>query len=124
MPDLEMLNIRNLPVLDGNCAIPMDYFVKGLATMFLDVVNKKKMSSSFDTIALGAPLYRDQYIGTHHVAHTPVSDFIRFRVYNFDYRYPSPSGLSTVLREVAKGAAVSADEPFTHDHLLHCYWLG
>ena len=106
MPDLEVINIRNLPLLNARLAIPhMDYFVKSLAAMFVE------------TVALGAPLYKDVNIGTHHVAHTPVSDFLRFRVYNVDYNYPSPSGLSTVLSELAKGAAVSADEAFTYQHL-------
>lgn len=123
MPQLQVLNIRNLPILSGNCAMSMDHFVKGLAAMFLDVVNRKKESTFFDTIAIGAPLWRDINIGTHHVAHTPVSDFLRFRVYKVDYDYPSPSGLSTVLSEVAKGAAVSADEAFTHDYLLYYYWM-
>ena len=124
MPQLQVLNIRNLPILSGNCAMHMDHFVKGLAAMFLDVVNKKKTSTLFETIAVGAPLYRDINIGTHHVAHTPASDFLRFRVYKVDYRYPSPSGLSTVLSEIAKGAAISADEGFAHNHLLDYYWLG
>lgn len=129
MPHLEMLNIRNLPVLNGNCVIPMDYFVKGIAAMFLDVVNKEKMSTSsgttsLDTIALGATFFRDVNIGTHHVAYDLVSDFLRFRAYNIDYKYPSPSGLSTVLSEVAKDAAYDDDEVFPHDYLFNYYWLG
>lgn len=125
MPDLEVLVIRNLPELkDGISAMPMEYFVKGLAAMFLDVVNKKTKSASFKTIALGAPLYRDVNIGTHHVVHTPISDFLRFRVYNIDYEYPSPSGLSTVLSQVVTGAALSADDALMQKDILDDYWLG
>lgn len=124
MPHLQVLNIRNLPILSDNCAMPMDYFVKGLAAMFVDIVNKKRKSTSFEIIVLGAPLYRDVRIGTHHVAHSPVSDFLRFRAYNVDYKYPSPSGLTTVLSEVVKGAAISSDEALKHKHLLYFYWLG
>lgn len=126
MPKLKILVIRNLPELKGGIsAMPMDYFAKGLATMFLDVVSKKRKSTFFKTFALGAPLYRDINIGTHHVDHTPVSDFLRFRVYNVDYNYPSPNGLSTVLSEVAKGAAVSVDELLMQELLLmNDYWLG
>lgn len=125
MPDLEVLNIRNLPPLNARLAIShMDYFVKYLAAMLVDIVSKMRESNLLKTVALGSPLYKDVKVGTHHVAHTPVSDFLRFRVYNVDYNYPSPSGLSTVLSEVAKGAAVSADEAFTYQHLLRDYWLG
>lgn len=125
MPNLELLNIRNLPTLkDRISVIPTDYFVKGLAAMFLDAVNKKRKSASFRTIALGSPLYRDMKVGTHHVAHTRVSDFLRFRVYNVDYAYPSPSGLSTVLSELVKGAVINDHEAFTHEYLLNDYWLG
>lgn len=125
MPNLELLNIRNLPTLqDRISVIPTDYFVKGLAAMFLDAVNKKRTSASFRTIALGSPLYRDMKVGTHHVAHTCVSDFLRFRVYNVDYAYPSPSGLSTVLSELVKGAVINDDETFTPEYLLNDYWLG
>ena len=74
-------------------------------------------------IALGVPLYADPNIESYHVAHTPVSDFLRFRVYNINYKYPSPNGLSNVLSEVVKGAAVSADGGFEPD-LKDDYWLG
>ena len=125
MPKLEVLSIRNLPEIRGGIStLLMDYFVKGLAAMFLDIVNKKRKSTSIKFIALGAPFYRDVNIGTHHVDHTSVSDLLRFRVYSIDYNYPSPSGLSTVLSEVVKGAAVSADETFPYEYLLNNYWLG
>lgn len=124
MPCLEVLNIRNLPQLSARLPMPhMDYFVKSLATMFVDTVNKDRESTFIKTIALGAPLYRDLLIGAHALPDTVLSDFLRFRVYSVDYRYPSPTGLSTVLSEVAKGAAVSADETFTHKKLQNDYWL-
>ena len=104
--------------------MPMDYFVKGLAAMFVDIVNKKQDSVRLKTIALGAPLYRDIYIGTHHVEHTTVSDFLRFRVYKIDHNYPSPRGLSPVLSEIGKGAARNTEEESYHTHLLYNYWLG
>lgn len=53
--------------------MPMEYFVKGLAAMFVDIVIKKPEPSLLKTIALGAPLSKDINIGTHHVHHTPVS---------------------------------------------------
>lgn len=124
MPYLKVLNIRNLPEISGRSAMPMDYFVKGLAAMFVDIVNKKRKSTLLKTVAIGAPLYRDVYIGTHHVVHTAVSDFLRFRIYNIDYDYPSPSGLSPVLSKICKGAASSSEDEFCHSHLLHNYWLG
>ena len=124
MASLEVLNIRNLPQLSAKLAMPhMDYFVKSLAAMFVDIVNKDWKSALLKTIAIGAPLYKDVKIGIHHLTHTPVSDFLRFRVYSVDYKYPSPSGLSTVLSEVAKGAAVTAEEAFKHEMLLNNYWL-
>lgn len=125
MPNLEVLSIRNLPELKGGIStLLMDYFVQSVAAMFVNVVNKKRKSASFEFIALGAPLHRDVNIGTHHVAHTPVSDLVRFRVYKVDYKHPSPSGLSIVLSEVVNGAALSAEETFPHEHLLEDYWLG
>ena len=54
MPQLEVLNVRNLPELTGRTVMPMDYFVKGLATMFVDIVSKNQ-KSTLTTIALGAP---------------------------------------------------------------------
>lgn len=104
--------------------MPMDYFVKGLAAMFVDIVNKKPEPSRLKTIALGAPLYRDINIGTHHVLHTPVSDLITFRVYSIDYNYSSPSGLSPVLSQIVKGAADSSEGDLYPPDLLHDYWLG
>ena len=104
--------------------MPMDYFVKGLAAMFVDVANKKGRLYSLRTIALGAPLYRDLHIGTHHVVHTDLSDFLRFRVYDIDYNYPSPMGTSPVLREIVKGAADTSEEQLYEAHLLDNYWLG
>lgn len=59
MPSLETLHIRNLPEMERRAAMPMDYFVKGLAAMFVDIVNKKPEPSLLKIIALGAPLYRD-----------------------------------------------------------------
>ena len=124
MPCLEVLNIRNLPQLSARLPMPhMDYFVKSLATMFVDTVNKKRESTFIKTIALGAPLYRDLLIGTYALTDTVLSDFLRFRVYSVDYNYPLPNGLSTVLSEVAKGAAISAGGAFTHRKLLNDYWL-
>lgn len=126
MPCLEVLNIRNLPQLSARLPMPhMDYFVKSLATMFVDTVNKERESTLLlKTVAVGAPLYRDLLIGTHALPDTVLSDYVRFRVYSVDYRYPSPTSFSNVLSEVAKGAAVSADEAFTHKKLLNDYWLG
>ena len=123
MPCLEALNIRNLPEITGEVAMPMDYFVKGLAAMFVDIANKQR-EPTLKTIALGAPLYRDIYIGTHHVAHTSVSDLLRFRVYSMDYDYLSPSGPSPVLSQFVIGAADSSEEATYPDHLLYDYWLG
>lgn len=75
-------------------------------------------------IALRSPLYADINIESYHVAHTTVSDFLRFRIYKINYKYPSPNGLSTVLSEVVEGAAaVSADGGFEPD-LKDDYWLG
>lgn len=73
MPLLETPNIRNLPEMERRAAMPMEYFVKGLAAMFVDIVIKKSEPSLLKTIALGAPLSKDINIGTHHVLHTPVS---------------------------------------------------
>ena len=124
MPGLEALNIRNLPEISGRPAMPMDYFVKGLAAMFVDVANIARRLCPLGTIALGAPFYRDIDIGTHHVVHTDLSDFLRFRVYDVDYNYPSRMGMSPVLREIVKGAANTSEEQFDHERLLLNYWLG
>lgn len=124
MPSLETLNIRNLPEIESRSAMPMDYFVKGLAAMFVDILNKKSKPSLLKLIALGAPLYRDINIGTHHVLHTPVSDLLTFRVYNIDYNYSSPSGLSPVLSQIVKGAADSSEGDLYPPDLLYDYWLG
>ena len=123
MAQLEVFNIRNLPVFSGKAAIPMDYFVKGAAAMFVDIVSKVGRSS-LRTIALGAPLYRDVYIGTHHVVHTPVSDLLRFRVFSIDYNYSSPSGLSPVLSQIIKGAEDRSNGDLFPSWLLQGYWLG
>lgn len=124
MPHLEAFNIRNLPTISGKIAMPMDYFVKGLAAMFVDVANKSRRLCPLATIALGAPLYRDIDIGTHHVVHTDLSDYLRFRVYDVDYNYPSRMGMSPVLCEIVKGAASTSEEQFRHEILLYSYWLG
>lgn len=124
MPHLEVFNIRNLPEISGRFAMPMDYFVKGLAAMFVDIATKKGTLRSLRTIALGAPLYRDLHIGTHHVVHTDLSDYLRFRVYNIDYIHPSPIGMCPVLREIVRGAAHTSEEQLYEQHLLNNYWLG
>ena len=124
MPHLAAFNIRNLPAISGRVAMPMDYFVKGLATLFVDVTNKQGRLDSLRTIALGAPLYRDLHIGTHHVIHTDLSDYLRFRVYIIDHIYPSPIGTSPVLREIVRGAANTSEEKFSESYLLDNYWLG
>ena len=124
MPRLEVLNIRNLPEISGRVAMPMDYFVKSLAAMFVDVANKEGRPDSLRTIALGAPLFRDLRIGTHHVVHTDLSDYLRFHVYNIDYTCPSPISASPVLREIVRGAAHTSEEQICEAHLLDGYWLG
>ena len=124
MPHLETFNIRNLPAISGSVAMPMDYFVKGLAVMFVDVANKGRILCPIGTIALGAPFYRDIDIGTHHVVHTDLSDYLRFRVYGVEYNYPSRMGRSPILREIVKGAANTSEEQFSHENLLYSYWLG
>ena len=116
MPNLTVLNIRNLPQFSGRVVLPMDYFAKGLAASFVDIVNLEQ-KSTLTTIAIGALLYRDLNIGTHHVVHTAVSDLIRFRVYNIGYDYQSPSGVSPVLSEVVKDGSYPPG-------LIYNYWLG
>ena len=124
MTSLEAFNIRNLPEISGKVAMPMDYFVKSLAAMFVDVAGKAERPDSLRTIAIGAPLYQDLHIGTHHVIHTDLSDYLRFRVYDVDYNYPSRMGRSPTLREIVRGAANTSEEQFSHESLLYSYWLG
>ena len=123
MPCLETLNIRNLPEIKGRPMMPIDYHVKGLAAMVVDFANERR-NSTLKTIAIGAPFYRDIYIGTHHVVHTPVSDLLCLRVYSINYNYRSPSGLSPVLSQIIKGAVYSSEEELYPKHLLYDYWLG
>ena len=123
MPYLEVLNIRNLPEISVKTAMPMDYFVKGLAATFVDIVNKERKSTLLKIVALGAPLYTDMKIGTHHIVHTDVSDLVRLRVYSVDYDYPSPSGLAPVLSQIVKGAACNTDDGLSQSELLYDYWL-
>ena len=104
--------------------MPMDYFVKGLATMFVDIATKQGRLDSLRAIALGAPLYRDLHIGTHHVIHTDLSDYLRFRVYIIDHIHSSPIGTSPVLREIVRGAAYTSEEQFWEACLFDNYWLG
>ena len=125
LPNLEVLNIRNLPELHGTVVMPMDYFVKGLAAMVVDIMNKRRKTTLIKTIALGAPLYRDISIGTHHIVHTSVSDFLTFCIFNIDYDYPSPSGPSPVLSLIVEGAASNCkEEDLYPTSLIHNYWLG
>lgn len=124
MSALEVLNIRNIPQSKRRLTMPhVDYFVKSLVAMFVDIMNKDRESTLLQTVAIGAPLYKDIHIGTHHLTHTAISDFVRFRVYSIDYKYPSPIGRSTVLIEVVDGAAIIAED-FRHTKLLDYYWLG
>ena len=127
MPRLETLNIRNLPVIKGRPkrrpTMPMDYYVKGLAAMIVDIATEGR-KSTLKTIAIGAPFYRDIYIGTHHITHTPVSDLLSLRVYSIGYNYQSPSGLSPVLSQIIKGAAYISEEELYPKDLLYDYWLG
>ena len=103
--------------------MPMDYFVKGLAAMFVDIINKGR-KPTLTTVALGAPLYTDLHIGTHHIVHTPVSDFLRFRMYHIDYNYRSSAGVSPVLSEIIKGATSTYEKSSYPKHFLDNYWLG
>ena len=127
MPCLETLNIRNLPGIRGRPIMPMDYYAKGLAAMIVDSANESR-KSSLRTIAIGAPFYRDIYVGTHHVIHTSanyrLNDLLSLRVYSIDYNYLSPSGLSPVLSQIIKGAAYSSEEELYPKDLLYDYWLG
>ena len=123
LPRLEALNIRNLPEIKGKPTMPMDYYAKGLAAMFVDIVNATR-KSTLKTIAIGAPFYRDIYIGTHHVKHTSVSNFLSLRVYSIDYNYLSPSGPSPVLSQIIRGAAYVSEEELYPKDLLYDYWLG
>ena len=123
MPDLATLNIRNPPTFCENAPMPMDYFVKGLAAMVVDIVTQRG-KTSLGTIALGAPFYRDLTVGTHHVVHTDLSDLLRLRVYHIDQNYRSPTGLSPVLSEITMGAVCSTEEDLYPSHLLDSYWLG
>lgn len=119
MSSLEVLNVRNLP---ESYHLAMPYFVvKNFAARLVDIVKQNRQSTLLKTVALGALLYKDVHIGTHHLTHTPLSDFLRFRVYSIDYNYPSPTA---VLTEVINGAAISSDEAFRHTKLLKYYWLG
>ena len=124
MPHLEAFNIRNLPAISGSVVMPMGYFVKGLAAMFVDIADKAKRLCPIRTIALGAPFYRDIDIGTHNVVHTDLSDYLCFRVYDVDYNYPSRMGRPPILCEIVKGAANNSEEQFPYENLLYSYWLG
>lgn len=103
--------------------MPMEYYVKGLATMVVDIANATR-KSKLKTIAIGAPFYRDLYIGLHHAIRTPVSDLLSLRVYSVDYNYQSPSGPSPVLSQIIKGAAYSSEDELYPKDLLNDYWLG
>ena len=121
MPYLEVLNIRNLPEIYEETAKFMDYFVKGLAETFVAIVNKERKSTLLKTVALGAPLYMDLKIDPH-IVDSNVSNILRFRVYNVDYDYPSPS--APVLSQIVKGAECNTDDGFSQPGLLYDYWLG
>ena len=103
--------------------MPMDYYVKGLAAMVVDFANIRR-KPTLKTIAIGAPFYRDIYIGTHHVNSTAVSDLVSLRVYSIDYNYLSPSGPSPVLNQIITGAAYDSEEELYPKDLLYDYWLG
>ena len=123
MLSLEVLNIRNLPEIKGRLPMPMDYYTKGLAAMVVDSMDLTR-EMTLKTIAIGAPFYRDIYIGTRHIVHTPVSNFLSLRVYSIDHNYLSPSGLSSVLSQIMQGAAYFSEEELYPKDLLHDYWLG
>ena len=123
MKCLEALNIRNLPEMKGRPIMPMKYYTKGLAAMVVDNMNLTR-KITLKTIAIGAPFYRDIYIGTFHIDHTPVSDFISLRVYSIDHNYLPPSGVSPVLSHISKGAVYISEEELYTEDLLHDYWLG
>ena len=123
MPRLETLNIRNFPEIKGRPTIPGSYFAKSLAAMIVDIANERR-KSSLKIIAIGAPFYRDIYMGTHHINHTSVSDLLSLRVFSIDYNYLSPSGLSPVLSQIIKGAAYISEEELYPKDLLYDYWLG
>ena len=124
MPHLEAFNVRNLPAISRSVAMPMDYFVKSLAAMFVGVANEAMRQFPIGTIALGAPFYRDIDFGTHHVVHTVLSDYLRFRVYDVDYNHPPRMGEPPILREIVQGAANTSEEESPYEELLFSYWLG
>ena len=123
MPRLETLNIRNSPEIKGRLTIPEGYYAKSLAAIIVDIANERQ-ESTLKMIAIGAPFYRDIYMGTHHINHTPVSDLVSLRVFSIDYNYLSPSGLSPVLSQIIKGAAYISEEELYPKDLLYDYWLG
>ena len=126
MPKLRTLHLRNLPKTDLTaCCVPIDYMVKGFASAFLELDTGGipfKHQNSLNTIALGAPVYRDLHIGSNHFPRDPVQDFLQLRVYHVDYKYQSVIGPSPTVTLVAKGTADDATTCLDKE-VLHEYWL-
>lgn len=129
MKRLQLLNIRNMPELPAAyCPLALDYTLKGLATMFIDIADTKrnpKCTPLLKIIAIGAPLYRDNRIGTNQFPDNHVVDFLQLRVYHVDYDYQSGGTHQYVLSQVAKGTQNEVCGSLGIRDWLWCnWWLG
>lgn len=126
MKTLRTFHIRNLPEIDFNeTYLPIVYAVQSLAKLIADILASGKKSDHLpllDTIALGAPVYRDIHVGSNHFPSESVRNFLQLRVYHVDYGYQSVLGPSPTVTEVAKGTADDATTCIDKG-ILHEYWL-
>ena len=126
LEQLQTLNIRNLPEVEGIGTQPSnDHVLEGLGTMFLNIITKHTRTGqppALMTLAIGASTYASTKVGMSISASNAASALVQLHIYhvNYDSWYSYRGSPSPKLHLIAIGK--SADRAKDVD-IFSLYWL-
>lgn len=137
LPNLQILNIRNLPEMNGITVISADTLVKGIALkwveqlIFASLFHRESLEDyggsgdppSLSILALGSLKYRDLWDGAHVYDNSIKNDFQTLRLFAVDYRRDSDGDWAPVLTHLSTGTTKNNEHPYRDISILEPYWL-
>ena len=138
LPNLQILNIRNLPEMNGNVTvISADTLVKGIALKWVEeliyasLFHRESLENyggsgdppSLSILALGSLMYRDLWNGAHVYDNYVWKDFQTLRLFPIDYRRNSAGDWAPILTHLSTGSTKVNEHPYRDISILEPYWL-
>ena len=137
LPNLQILNIRNLPEMNDITVISADTLVKGIALKWveqlidaclfdresLDEIGGRGDPPSLSIFALGLLKYRDLWDGAHVYDNSIKNDLQTLRLFAVDYGRDSDGDWAPVLTHQSTGTPKFNEHPYRDISILEPYWL-